>query len=118
MSNAEYSDEFLEAHRQRLKQMSNDELHAYFEELLDKLMQPLIEKARDHTSPSVERSVLLRMGLSSSTAETLVNRMVEKGLLGHGAGYLVWGLARQQGITVREASEALLRGEYWDILPV
>jgi len=117
MNGAERPDDF-HVRREHLKQMSDDELHAYFERLVDEIVQPLIEEARTHTSPSIERSVLLRMGFSSLEAESLVNRMVEKGLLGHGAGHLVLGLAQAKGMAIREAGEGLLRGDYWEALPV
>ena len=51
-------------------------------------------------------------------AEPLVNRMIEKGLLGYGAGHLVLTLAQRQGLTVREAGQAFLNGKYWEALPI
>ena len=78
---------------------------------------PLIEEARTHTTPSIERSVLLRMGFSSTEAQTLVERMNQRGLLGHGAGRLVLELAKAKGISVRAAGIALLAGDYWQELP-
>jgi D-ornithine 4,5-aminomutase subunit alpha len=56
------------------------------------------------------------MGFSSLEAKALVNRMVEKGLLGHGAGHLVLSLAQREGMTVREAGEALMSGNDWEAL--
>lgn len=117
MSRIERPDDF-HVRREHLKPMSNDALHAYFWRLVDQLVQPLVEEARTHTSPSIERSVLLRMGFSSLEADALVTRMVEQGLLGHGAGHLVLRLAQREGITVREAGEALAGGNYWEMLPV
>lgn len=117
MSRAERPDDF-HVRREHLAQMSDDALHAYFWRLVDQMVQPLVEAARTHTSPSIERSVLLRMGFSSLEAETLVSRMAEKGLLGHGAGHLVLRLAQREGLTVREAGEALMGGNYWEVLPV
>jgi D-ornithine 4,5-aminomutase subunit alpha len=98
--------------------MTDDALHAYFWRLVDTIVQPLVEAARTHTSPSIERSVLLRMGFSSLEAKALVNTMGEKNLLGHGAGHLVLQLAQKQGIAVREAGLALLRGEGWEELRI
>lgn len=96
--------------------MSDDELHAYFWELAQKIVAPLIEEARTHTTPSIERSVLLRMGFSSIEAKALVGRMHERRLLGHGAGRLVLELAKSKGIAVPEAGIALLSGRYWEDL--
>ncbi len=44
------------------------------------IVAPLIEEARTHTTPSIERSVLLRMGFSSIEAKALVARMHERRL--------------------------------------
>ena len=112
----ERSDDFP-TRRARLESMSDEQLHAYFWTLAEKLVAPLIEEARTHTTPSIERSVLLRMGFSSLEAKPLVERMAAKGLLGHGAGRLVLKLAQAKGITIREAGSALLAGRYWEELP-
>ncbi len=99
--------------RQRLQAMSDDELHAHFWRLVERIVAPLIDEARTHTTPSIERSVLLRMGFSSLDARALVERMGERGLIGRGAGRLVLELAQGRGITVREAGAALLAGSGW-----
>jgi D-ornithine 4,5-aminomutase subunit alpha len=117
MSGMERPDDF-EQRRARLREMSDAELQAYFWELVDKIVTPLIEEARTHTSPSIERSVLLRMGFSSLEAGALVTGMQAHGLLGHGAGRLVLELARAQGLSVREAGTALLAGQHWEALPL
>lgn len=104
----------FEQRRQHLKDTSDEELHAYFWSLVDQIVQPLIEEAHTHTSPSIERSVLLRMGFSSLETRALVNKMSERGLLGHGAGHIVLQLAQNKGISVREAGLGLLHDEYWE----
>jgi D-ornithine 4,5-aminomutase subunit alpha len=98
--------------------MSDEELHARFWKLAEQIVAPLIEEARTHTTPSIERSVLLRMGFSSIEAGPLVERMMERGLLGHGAGRLVLELAKAKGLPVHEAGTALLAGRYWEELPL
>jgi D-ornithine 4,5-aminomutase subunit alpha len=103
--------------REQLKDLTDAELHARFWSLVDRLVQPLVEEARSHTSPSIERSVLLRMGFSSVETRPLVNRMLEKGLLAHGAGNLILRLAQKKGMTAREAGLALIEGKYWEDLP-
>jgi D-ornithine 4,5-aminomutase subunit alpha len=113
----ERPDDF-EQRRVRLRGMTDAELHSYFWDLVDKLITPLIEEARTHTSPSIERSVLLRMGFSSLEAGALVTGMRERGLLGHGAGRLVLELAQAQGLSIRAAGTALLAGQHWDVLPL
>ena len=114
---AERADDFA-ARRARLSALSDEELHGYFWSLAEKLVAPLIEEARTHTTPSIERSVLLRMGFSSLEAKTLVEGMDARDLLTHGAGRLLLKLAQAKGITVREAGSALLSGRYWQELPL
>ena len=115
MSLSERPDDF-ERRRGHLREMSDEALHAHFWNLVDRIVAPLIEEARSHTSPSIERSVLLRMGFSSIEAKGLVDGLVARDLLGHGAGRLVLELAKAEGLTVREAGEALLDNRLWDEL--
>ncbi|MGD9000198.1 MAG: ornithine aminomutase subunit alpha [Granulosicoccaceae bacterium] len=115
MSSQERPDDF-EMRRAHLQSMSDEELHVYFWDLVDQIVAPLIEEARTHTTPSIERSVLLRMGFSSIESKQLVEQLHQNGLLGHGAGRLVLELAKTKNITVREAGEALLHGEHWQEL--
>jgi D-ornithine 4,5-aminomutase subunit alpha len=112
----ERADDFA-SRRERLRALSDEELHAHFWSLAERIIAPLIEEARTHTTPSIERSVLLRMGFSSIEAKALVERLRERGLLGRGAGRLVLELAKAKGIAVREAGTALLAGRYWEDLP-
>lgn len=117
MSCAERPDDF-EQGRTRLRDLSDEALQARFWELLERIVAPLIEEARTHTTPSIERSVLLRMGFSSIESRELVAQMLERGLLGHGAGRLVLELARAKGLSVHEAGTALLAGQHWEALPL
>jgi len=117
MNSIERPDDF-EQRRAHLREIPDDALHARFWSLVEQIVAPLIEEARTHTSPSIERSVLLRMGFSSIEAKRLVNGFVERGVLGEGAGRIVLELANTKGTTVREAGEALLEGRYWeDVAP-
>jgi D-ornithine 4,5-aminomutase subunit alpha len=117
MTLRERPDDF-DSRRGHLRDLSDDELHARFWHLVDRIVEPLVEEARTHTTPSIERSVLLRMGLSSIEAKGLVDALARRGLLGHGAGRLLLDLASAKGITVREAAEALLGGRHWgDLAP-
>lgn len=112
MSTLDRPDDF-ETRRKRLRELSDDELHARFWALVQRITDPLVEEARTHTSPGIERSVLLRMGFTSAEAKQLVECMHRQGLLGHGAGHLIVLLARRKNLTVRAAGEALLNGDYW-----
>ncbi len=117
MSSLEREDDFAQR-RQHLATLSDDELHQRFWQLVNQVVEPLIDEARSHTTPAIERSVLLRMGFSSVEAKALVGQMHERELLGHGAGRLILELAKIKGIDVRAAAELLLNGEGWEALPL
>jgi D-ornithine 4,5-aminomutase subunit alpha len=105
------------ARREHLAGLSDAELRARFWRLADEIVAPLVKMARTHTSPSIERSVLLRMGFAGAEANALVAALGARGLLGHGAGRLVLELAQRRGIPVRKAGLALLDGQGWEELP-
>ena len=115
MSGIDRPDDF-ESRRAHLRTLSDSQLHAYFWELADKIIEPLIEEARTHTTPSIERSVLLRMGFSSFEAKALVDKMRGLDLLGHGAGHLILKVTTAKNLSVRAAGEALLGGQHWEVL--
>lgn len=98
-----------EARRAELAQLSEDELKARFWALAHEAVSPLAELARTHTSPSIERSVLLRMGIDSSSSHGVVDRIAEAGLLGKGAGHVLVRLAHREGTDVRGAAQAILQ---------
>ncbi|GEM_PF-1195598 len=107
----------FERRREHLRALSDEALHERFWKLVEQIVAPLIEEARTHTTPSIERSVLLRMGFSGAEAKALVEQISRRGLLGQGAGRLVLELARAKGLPVREAGLALLEGRCWDEFP-
>ena len=115
MSLLDRPDDF-EIRRRHLRELTDEELTQHFWRLVERITEPLVEEARTHTSPGIERSVLLRMGFTSAEAKQLVDGMHKQGLLGHGAGHLVLQLAKCKGLTVRAAGEALLNGQYWQEL--
>ena len=97
-----------EQRRDELRQMTDGQLKARFWELCDQLVDPLVDLARTHTSPSIERSVLLRMGIDSLSSQGVVERIYQAGLLGKGAGHVLLELAEQQGTDVKSAAKAIL----------
>ncbi|MGE5529845.1 MAG: ornithine aminomutase subunit alpha [Patescibacteria group bacterium] len=97
-----------------LASLSDEELKERFWHLAAELVSPLVELARTHTTPSIERSVLLRMGFSSLEAQAITARCVERGLLGKGAGAVVWRYARAKGLPYLEAGRMLAAGKGWD----
>ena len=113
MSIKQRSDDFA-LRRKKLQELSDEALHAVFWDLANQIIAPLVAEARTHTTPSIERSVLLRMGFSSVEAKDLVSQLNARKLLGHGAGRIVLALANQQKISVRDAGNALIAGQYWD----
>ena len=101
----------FEERRAELQKLSNAELKARFWELCDQLVDPIVELARTHTSPSIERSVLLRMGIDSVNSQGVVDRIYRRGLLGKGAGHVLLRLAEKNGTDVRAAAAAILEDE-------
>ena len=104
----------FDGRRQHLSCLSDEALAERFWSLVGEIVAPLVADARTHTSPSIERSVLLRMGFSSLESSALVERMQARGLLGRGTGKLVLELANQEGLSIREAGLALLEGRFWE----
>ncbi len=98
----------LEARLRELDVLSDADLKQRFWVLSDQVVAPLIELARTHTSPSIERSVLLRMGIDSLTSQAVVAHVHEAGLLGRGAGHVVLRLAQREGTDVRGAAAAVV----------
>jgi D-ornithine 4,5-aminomutase subunit alpha len=97
-----------ERRREELKQMTDEQLKAHFWALCDQLVDPLVGLARTHTSPSIERAVLLRMGIDSLSAHGVVERIYQAGLLGKGAGHVLLKLAEQRGTDVKNAAALIL----------
>ncbi|SHE66752.1 D-ornithine 4,5-aminomutase S subunit [Thermoanaerobacter uzonensis DSM 18761] len=106
----------FETRSEHLKHMTDEELDAYFWKLAEKIVDPLIELAYYHTSPSIERSVLLRMGFSSIEAKEIVNRIEERGLLPKGAGSIVLKVAERVKKDYLTAGKSIANGEYLEVL--
>lgn len=94
----------FEEHQKELSKLSDEELKNRFWQLCDDLVEPIVDLARTHTSPSIERSVLLRMGIDSITAHGVVDRVLEAGLLAKGAGHVVLKVSQQQSVDIRTAA--------------
>jgi len=103
--------ERFEKRREELKNMSDEELKTLFWQLCDQAVAPIVDLAKTHTSPSIERSVLLRMGIDSISSHGVVDRIYEAGLLGKGAGHVVLKLAKKNGTDVRAAAAAILENK-------
>jgi D-ornithine 4,5-aminomutase subunit alpha len=107
-------DTFQQA-RKHLAGLTDAELEATFWELSNECVKPLVELARTHTSPSIERSVLMRMGADSRTSMAVVGECEKRGLLGHGAGHVVWLCMREWDCDAPAAAARLVAGEGWEI---
>ena len=111
----ERNDDFS-TRREHLKNMSDQELKAYFLELSEKIVDPLLTLAYENTSKSIERSVLLRMGFSSIEAKAIVEILNEQNLLPKGAGHCVYVVAQQLQISIHEAGLKIQNGDEIDYL--
>ena len=78
----------FEKRQEELKKMSDEQLKERFWTLCEQVVAPIVELAKTHTSPSIERAVLLRMGIDSLSSHGVVDRIQEAGLLGKGAARL------------------------------
>ena len=86
-------DDFAER-RKHIANLTDEELYNRFWELTDQIVDPLLELGRKNTTPSVERAVLLRMGVSSLDTQKVVEGCMDRGLMGHGAGHVVYKIGR------------------------
>ena len=107
------ADDF-EQRRKHIANLSDEELYNRFWELTEKVVDPLLELGRQNTTPSVERAVLLRMGISSLETKPIVEGCIDRGLMGKGAGHVVYKLAEARKISVKEAGKLLAEGKCWD----
>ncbi|SHH28726.1 ornithine aminomutase subunit alpha [Thermosipho atlanticus] len=106
-------DDFQERSK-HLQKMTDEELNQYFWHLVEKVVEPLIKLAETHTSPSVERSVLLRMGFNSIETKKLVDMIFQRDLLSKGAGHIVWRIAKEKNLDIIEAGRQLIEGKHWE----
>ena len=98
----------FEERRAALAKLSDDELKERFWNLTNEVVAPILDLAKGHTSPSIERAVLLRMGIDSVTTQGVVQRISDAGLLGKGAGHVVLKLSQKSGKDLRGAAQAIL----------
>ncbi|MFA7662140.1 MAG: D-ornithine 4,5-aminomutase subunit OraS, partial [Anaerovoracaceae bacterium] len=55
----------FEVRRMHIANLTDEELYDRFWALTQQVVEPLLELGRKNTTPSIERAVLLRMGISS-----------------------------------------------------
>jgi len=110
-------DTFEHAH-QYLAGLTDEELKMRFWQLTQEIVDPLVDLARTHTSPSIERSVLMRMGIDSPTCGAVVIECETRGLLGHGAGHVVFVVMQALELDAPTAAARLAEGDRaaWDVV--
>ena len=104
----------FEIRRKHLASLSDTELKELFWRLADACVDPLVSLAKENTSPSIERSVLLRMGFSSLEAKTIVDLAIEHQLIGKGVGHLVYRYSILTNQNNRLAGLELMKGIGWE----
>ena len=75
--------------RSELAGLDDEALKARFWDLCHQVMEPVAELARPHPTPSLARSVLLRMGIPPVTLHARAEHLLNAGLLGHAARHAV-----------------------------
>lgn len=106
----------FEKRREHLRSLSDDELSKRFWNLTEEIVKPLVDLAYTHTSPAIERSVLLRMGFSSIEADAIVKEGTKWNLLGKGMGNAVLTYADMKKTDYLNAGAELGHGIGWDEL--
>ena len=107
------ADDFAER-RKHIANLTDEQLYDRFWELTAQVVKPLLELGKKNTSPSIERAVLLRMGISSLETQAIVKGCMDRGLMGKGAGHVVYRLAKEKNISIKEAGTMLAQGIAWD----
>lgn len=106
--------EKFEIEKQKLEKLSDEELNKLFWEKAEEIVNPLIELAKTHTSPSIERSVLLRMGFNSLEAKTIVEGIFERELLGKGAGNILLTMSKKAQKDYLTYGKEMVQGSHWE----
>lgn len=104
----------FEERRKHIANLTDEELYQKFWQVTEQVVNPLLELGKKNTTPSVERSVLLRMGISSLETKPIVEGCMDRGLMGKGAGHVVYRLAKEKNISIKEAGTMLAEGNGWD----
>ena len=114
MSPLQRHDDFADR-RKHLAGLADEELKERFWTLAERIVDPLLQAAATHTTPSIERSIALRMGFTSLEAQALVAGLFEQGLGGHGIGRAILNVMEARGCTAREAGLALIEQKCWNL---
>ncbi|MDD4354930.1 MAG: ornithine aminomutase subunit alpha [Candidatus Izemoplasmatales bacterium] len=108
-------DDYL-SRKAHLEGLTDQQLKDYFWRLVDQAVTPLVDLAKTHTSPAIERSILLRMGFSSLEAKALVDKSIAYGLIKKGAGHVVTRYSLITNLSIREAGLKLIEIKDWSTI--
>ena len=106
----------FEQRREHLKGLTKEQLYEKFWGLTEQVVQPMVDLAYTHTSPAIERSVVLRMGFSSMQAKPLIDLGTKWNLLGHGIGNVILIYAKLKNMDYMKAGDELSKGIGWDLV--
>ena len=104
----------FEKRREHLKGLTEEQLYDRFWSLTEQIVKPIVDLAYTHTSPAIERSVVLRMGFSSLQAKPLIDYGTKYNLLSKGIGNVILTYAKLKDIDYLKAGEELAKGIGWD----
>ncbi|MGH4117555.1 ornithine aminomutase subunit alpha [Clostridium sp.] len=104
----------FEKRSEHLKGLTEEQLYDRFWSLTEKIVKPIVDLAYTHTSPAIERSVVLRMGFSSLQAKPLIDYGTKYNLLGKGIGNVILTYAKLKHMDYLKAGEELASGIGWD----
>jgi len=107
--------DLFEKRKQELSRLTDEELNRKFWELSEKIVDPLVKLAYENTTPSIERSVLLRMGFNSLEAKGFVDKCFERGLLGRGAGHIILKVAEELKRDYLAVGKEMAEGKHWEV---
>lgn len=102
--------------KKHLENLTDEELKNYFWDLAHKAVEPMLELAKNNTSPAIERSILLRMGFSSIEAKVLVEKVIDYNLIKKGAGHVVYRYSKLAHLSIRDAGKDLMDDNGWEIV--
>lgn len=114
MTNRKNREDNYLARNHHLRDLTDEQLKEMFWDLADKTVSPLVDLSYTHTTPAIERSVLLRMGFSSLEAKDLVEKVLNHGLITKGAGHVVYRLSIIEKTDIRTAGLMLINDNGWD----
>jgi D-ornithine 4,5-aminomutase subunit alpha len=109
-------EEDFQVRREHLKNLTDEQLYERFWSLTEQIVQPLTDLSKTHTSPGIERSVVLRMGFSSLQAQPIVDFGTKYSLLGKGIGNVIITYAKLKNIDYLKAGDELSKGIGWDLV--